>query len=69
MKRWLPPEEEEVVLEFALECASQGLPLGKERIKAHVDKICQARLGSEFPEMGVGLNWVDRFLKLHESHV
>ena len=36
---WLLPEEEEVILEFALENASRGWPLSKERIKAHVDKI------------------------------
>jgi len=68
-KRWLLPEEEEVVLGFALEIASRGWPLEKERIKAHVDKICGARLGGTFPEKGVGLNWVDRFLKHHANHL
>ena len=66
---WLLPEEEEVVLEFALENASWGWPLSKERIKAHVDKIYRARLGRAFPEKGVGMNWVDRFLKRHENHI
>ena len=66
---WLLPEEEEVILEFALENASRGWPLSKERIKAHVDKIYRARLGRAFPEKGLGMNWVDRFLKRHENHI
>ena len=68
-RSWLLPEEEEVVLEFALEIASRGWPLEKERIKAHVDNICRARLGDAFPGNGVGLNWVDRFLKHHSNHI
>ena len=68
-KRWLLPEEEEVILEFALESASRGWPLEKERIKAHVDKICSARFGGGFPGKGVGLNWVDRFLKRHANRI
>ena len=38
-------------------------------IKAHVNKICQARLGGVFPKMGIGLNWVDQFLKRHANHI
>lgn len=68
-KCWLLPEEEEVVLEFALEIASRGWPLEKERIKAHVDKICKARLEGTFPESGVGLNWVDQFLERHSNRI
>ena len=68
-KCWLLPEEEEVILKFALKIASRGWPLEKARIKAHVDKICQARLGGVFPETGVGLNWVDRFLKRHANRI
>ena len=68
-KCWPLPEEEEVVLEFALEVASQGWPLNKERIRADVNTICQAKLGGVFPEMGVGLNWVDWFLEHHADHI
>jgi hypothetical protein len=68
-KCWLLPEEEEVILEFALEIASRGWPLEKQHIKAHVDKICRARLGVIFPENGVGLNWVDRFLGRHANRI
>ena len=35
-KCWLLPEEEEVILKFALEIASQGWPLEKACIKAHI---------------------------------
>jgi hypothetical protein len=38
-KHWLLLEEEEVILEFALEIASCGWPLEKERIKAHVNNV------------------------------
>jgi len=68
-KRWLLPEEEETILEFTLEIASRGWPLEKERVKAHVDEICRVRLGETFPEKGVGLNWVDRFLKRHANRL
>ena len=53
-KHRLLPEEEEVILEFALEVASQGWPPDKECIKAHVDTICWVRLEGVFPEKGVG---------------
>ena len=62
-------EEEEVILEFALEIALQGWPLDKKHIRAHVNAICWARLGGIFPENEVGLNWVDWFLKRHTDHI
>ena len=69
VNRWLLPEEEEVILEFALEIASRGWPLDKEHIRAHINAICQARLGGIFPKNGVGLNWVDQFLKCHTDRI
>jgi len=55
------------VLDFILELALRGWPLNKQRTREHVNKICQARLGDEFPEDGVGECWVDRFLNRYQD--
>lgn len=68
-KRWLLPEEEKTVIEFILELASRGWPLSKRRTREHVNKVCRARLGDEFPEQGVGECWVDRFLGRHADFI
>ena len=68
-KAWLLPKEEKTIIDFILELASRGWPLNKQWTRDHVNKICQARLGAEFPEGGVGECWVDRFLDRHRDLV
>ena len=63
----MKPEEEKVVVDFILELASRGWPLSKQRTREHINAICRARLGAEFPESGVGRCWVDRFLARHQD--
>ena len=55
------------MLDFILELASRGWPLNKQRTREHVNKICSAKLGAEFPEDGVGEHWVDHFLGRHRD--
>ncbi|KZP23538.1 hypothetical protein FIBSPDRAFT_684056, partial [Athelia psychrophila] len=50
-------EEEEVLIDFIGEIGNRGFPLSHRRLKEHVDEILQARLGADFPEGGVGINW------------
>ncbi|KDQ23015.1 hypothetical protein PLEOSDRAFT_1017130, partial [Pleurotus ostreatus PC15] len=51
-----------VVIQYTVEMANRGFPLTHERLKECVDDICRARLGDEFPVMGVGKNWSGRFI-------
>ena len=46
------------MLDFILKLASQGWPLNEQWTREHVNKICLAKLGAEFPEDGVGEHWV-----------
>lgn len=46
-----------------------GFLLSHRRLKEHVDEICRARLGSSFPEKGVGINWTHRFIKKHSDRI
>jgi hypothetical protein len=64
---WLLAEEEVIVADFCLQCANRGFPLSHRRLKEHVDMICRARLGNQFPETGVGKQWTDRFITRHSD--
>lgn len=66
-KSWLTQEETEVVISFTLECASWGHPLDHCRLKEHVDELCHARLGLEFPEQGVRRTWTYHFIAKHSD--
>ena len=68
-KRWLVEEEEERVIEFAVDTAQRGFPLNYARLKEHVDAICKARLGNKFPKDGVGKEWTYRFVQRHSSRL
>ena len=64
---WLLPNEVEIVIRHILKSAEQGFPLSHRRLKEDVDRIVQARMGSEFPEEGVGKHWTRHFVEKH-SH-
>ncbi|OCH84427.1 hypothetical protein OBBRIDRAFT_693204, partial [Obba rivulosa] len=66
---WLTEEETEAVLTFATELANRGFPLSHARIKEHVDEICRARYGAEFPSGGVGQQWTHRFVTKHSERL
>ncbi|EIW54949.1 uncharacterized protein TRAVEDRAFT_82237, partial [Trametes versicolor FP-101664 SS1] len=68
-KRWLTDGEEEVVVEFTIDTALRGFPLSHQRLKEHVDSICKARLGNEFPTGGIGKEWTYRFVERHSDRL
>jgi len=43
-----------IVINYAIETAAQGFPLSHRRLQEHVNAILRGRLGSSFPEKGVG---------------
>ncbi|KIK76081.1 hypothetical protein PAXRUDRAFT_170958 [Paxillus rubicundulus Ve08.2h10] len=54
---WLIYEEEEQLITFCVELASQRFPLNHQALKLHVDAILHTQLGTSFPEAGVGTDW------------
>ncbi|KZP13126.1 hypothetical protein FIBSPDRAFT_683545, partial [Athelia psychrophila] len=56
-RSWVMKEEEQVLIDFIGEIGNRGFPLSHRRLKEHVDEILRARLGTDFPEGGVGVNW------------
>jgi len=68
-RAWLNDAEVNVVIEFINEMAACGFPVSHTCLKEAVGLICGARLGEEFPVMGVGKNWTYRFLKKYADHI
>jgi hypothetical protein len=66
-KSWLQKEEAKEVIDFVIEMGEWGHPFSHLRLKEHVDAIVRARLGSKFPETGVGRQWTYRFLEKHSN--
>jgi hypothetical protein len=48
---------------------NHGFLLSHCRLKNHVDEICRAHLGSEFPEGSVGVNWTHCFVEKHSEQL
>lgn len=61
-RAWLTPQETEIVLTYTINLADRGFPLSQRRLREHVNEICRAKYGDEFPESGVGKQWIPRFL-------
>ncbi|KAJ7596097.1 hypothetical protein C8J56DRAFT_711984, partial [Mycena floridula] len=68
-KGWLLDEEADEVIAYVEETASWGHGLSHRRLKEHVDEICRTRLGDEFPEDGVGIQWTQRFVEKHSDRL
>ncbi|KAF8067610.1 hypothetical protein FPV67DRAFT_1366119, partial [Lyophyllum atratum] len=68
-RSWLSKEEAEEVIKFAVEVGAWGHGLDRQRLKEHVDEICRARLGSDFPQEGVGQQWTGRFIEKHSDRL
>ena len=69
IRRWLTDIEERIVVDFLIEMAVQGWPVSHRRLKEHVDLIAAARLGDEFPPLGVGKNWTEHFILRHSGRI
>ena len=64
-KCWLTQEEEDVIVLFAMEMAERGFPLSPRRLREHAEQILRRRMGSLFPENGLGKDWTTRFITRH----
>ncbi|KAI6138985.1 hypothetical protein BKA82DRAFT_30362 [Pisolithus tinctorius] len=66
---WLTDQEVNVALNYIIEMGDHGFPLSHHRLKEHVDEICHARLGAQFPATGVGINWTHHFAEKHSNQI
>ena len=68
-KSWLTANEEESVVNFAIEVAQRGFPLSPRRLKDHCEAILRHRLGCKFPETGLGRDWGNRFITKYHNRL
>lgn len=68
-KRWLTPEQENIVIDYAISMARRGWPLTHRRLQEHVEEIARAYYGDQFPESGVGRCWMTRFVERHRDRI
>lgn len=68
-KGWLTKEEVDQVIQYTVEIAEWGHPFSHRRLKEHVDAILHARLGTKFPETGVGSQWTHRFIEKYSERL
>ena len=68
-KSWLTAEEEENIINFAIEVAQRGFPLSPRRLKDHCEAVLQHRLGKNFPEGGLGRDWGNCFITKHHNRI
>ncbi|KAG1856512.1 hypothetical protein C8R48DRAFT_566952, partial [Suillus tomentosus] len=69
MTCWFTLAETDKVLKNVVEMARQGFSLSHNRLKEHVDGVCQAQLEDSFLESGVGKNWTQHFVEKHSDHI
>ncbi|KAH7888976.1 hypothetical protein F5I97DRAFT_2006117 [Phlebopus sp. FC_14] len=55
---WLIFKEEESIIEYCLELATQGFLLGHKTLKLHVDRLLQARLGNTIEEKKIDKDYI-----------
>jgi hypothetical protein len=68
-KGWLVAEEEDRVVQFAVEIAQRGFPLSPQRLKDHAEAVIRHRLGEAFPKCGLGKDWGSRFITKHHNRL
>jgi len=68
-KSWLTEEEHETMVQFAIEMAQRGFPLSPRRLKEHSEAILQHRLGKDFPDGGLGKDWVSCLITKHHDRL
>lgn len=66
-KQKLSPKEEDVLVNYILECASRGLPLTHGQLYEEASHMYHALKGPDAEPLGK--NWVDRFLERHHKRV
>ncbi|KAF9228520.1 hypothetical protein BS17DRAFT_692399, partial [Gyrodon lividus] len=66
---WLTPKEEENVVAYLLDLATQGFSHTHKALKFHINTLLHAWLGEAFSETGVGHNWTNHFVTRHADHV
>ena len=68
-KSRLTYDEQQVIVEYALEVARRGFPLSPKRLREHAEKILWARLGDSLCQGGLGKNWATRFITKHHERI
>jgi hypothetical protein len=68
-KCWLTAEEQEKIVQFAIEMAQRGFPLSPKKLKDHAEAVLRHRLGIDFPEKGLGRDWGNRFITKHHDRL
>ena len=68
-KSWLTKEETTVVITYITELGNHRFSLSHQRLKEHVDEILRTRLGDQFPGLGVGKRWTQRFMEKHSKDI
>jgi len=66
---WLTDAETDVVINFIIEMADHGFPLGHCQLKEHVDILCHSHLGDALPEKGIGINLTYKFAMKNHDHL
>jgi hypothetical protein len=64
-KQKLTPAQEWLLVQFILESADRGFPLGHRQIEQYADAVRQAMLGADCEKVGV--KWVFSFLDRHHD--
>ncbi|SJK99633.1 uncharacterized protein ARMOST_02941 [Armillaria ostoyae] len=66
-KRWLLPEEEEVILKYAISLAERGFPCSQRRLREHINSILEAHEDPNFEP--VGENFVGCWAERHSERL
>jgi len=65
LKQKLTVAEENLLIEFALGCSDQGLPVTNSQLANYVNSLLEAQRGKDYAP--VGKNWTDCFIKQHHN--
>jgi Tc5 transposase-like DNA-binding protein len=68
-RAWLTDGETGVIIAYIAELGNRGLPLSHRRLREHVNEVSSARLGTKFPEQGVGKQWTHRFIEKYSDAI
>lgn len=68
-KSHVTPGETNILIDLIGELGNRGFPLSHRRLREHINKILQARLGDKFPQGSVGKQWKNHFVKKHSDRI
>ena len=63
----LTPEEENTIVDYAINMVDMGWPLSLQRMKEHAEEVCQGHHSETFP--GLGKNWMKCFAERHQKRL